>query len=353
LSLLILWSAQLRAEPAPKSGETAAMTEKARELYTEGTKAMDSGRYGEAHAALLAAWSLKQHAQIAANLGAAEVQLGRYRDAAAHLTFYLREAPKEKVKERLSAQELLARARKHVGALSIKVEPAGAEVLVDGEIVGKAPLAEEVFVDPGARVIEARQEGYATRKQAVSVAAGASQSVTLTLEQAPPAGAGAAAAEAGAAEAGAPAAAGAPTKPAWKGIAGGEGREKPTSGVRPLVIGGIVATGAAMSLGVAFAIVSSVHAADAEEQREAIVEKGSPTCLSPAKGAACEAIEDSIGARDRFGNLSVFSFVAGGLLGAGTVVYALTAPRPLGKAPVRAAPVVTPDGARLVVVGRF
>jgi Tfp pilus assembly protein PilF len=117
------------------------------------------GRWSEAHASFLAAWSLKQHYQSLGNLGMSEAMLGKWRDAATHLSRYLREAPKEKVEERKSAEALLAQARTKVGAITVRVEPAGAEVFVDGKAAGRAPLEGEMFVEPGAHVLtSARSE---------------------------------------------------------------------------------------------------------------------------------------------------------------------------------------------------
>lgn len=161
--------------------ESSALDEQARELFRSGVKAAEKSQWARAHAAFLAAWSLKEHYQIAGNLGTSEAMLGKWREAATHLAYYLREAPKEKVAERRSAQKLLEQARAKVGALAVRVEPAGAEILIDGKSVGRAPLAGEVFVEPGVRVLEARLTGYEVAKQEVSAAAGASLEVPLRL----------------------------------------------------------------------------------------------------------------------------------------------------------------------------
>src|SRR5215212_6726576 len=95
-------------QQAPPS--STAIDDKARELFLEGVKATEKGQWARAHAAFLAAWSLKQHYQIAGNLGTAEAKLGKWRDAATHLSMYLREAPKAKVEERKSAEALLTQA---------------------------------------------------------------------------------------------------------------------------------------------------------------------------------------------------------------------------------------------------
>jgi len=51
----------LAVDPAESSAETSAFTAKAAALYDEGLTAFKQGRWSDAHAAFLAAWSLKKH----------------------------------------------------------------------------------------------------------------------------------------------------------------------------------------------------------------------------------------------------------------------------------------------------
>jgi hypothetical protein len=90
-----------------------------------------------AYTSFLQAWRLKQHYQIAANLGRAELKLRKYRDAAEHLTYFLREASAVGPDERKAAQAMLDEARAKVGALTIIVDRPGAVVLVDGVAIGR------------------------------------------------------------------------------------------------------------------------------------------------------------------------------------------------------------------------
>src|SRR5262245_11666729 len=78
------------AESLPRAGVDAG-TEKARELHAQGDRLYERGEYARAHTAYVAAWSLKKHYQIAGNLGDCEVRIGKYRDAAEHLSYFIRE----------------------------------------------------------------------------------------------------------------------------------------------------------------------------------------------------------------------------------------------------------------------
>src|SRR6185503_10534547 len=119
------------------------------------------GRLEDAYRAYKAGYDLKKGYDLAGNLGNVELALGRPRDAAEHLSFCLKNFPATGTAKQLEfIRSRLAEARQKVGALSIQVSEGGAEVLVDGRSIGRSPLADEVFVDPGSRRIEARLNGH-------------------------------------------------------------------------------------------------------------------------------------------------------------------------------------------------
>lgn len=331
------------AKPSASGPELTALTDKARELYLEGQEAGAKKRWGEAYANFLAAWSLKPHYQIAGNLGWVEVELGRYREAAEHLSYYLREAPKEKVKERQSVEVLLAEARKHVGALALQVEPAGAEVLLDGVSIGKAPLAGEVFVEPGPRAIEARLDGYKSAKEIVEMAAGSSREVPLRLMKS---------------ESEAPSVAGvtgAATKSERPSVTKAQGSERDEGRpYRGVVIAGIAASVAAVGMGVGFAIVASGKADNADERLAVLVGKGGArSCSAPAFAPDCIAIDSDRQARDTFRDLAIWSFIGGGVLSTATVIYAVAAPRSKPPGAARVLPQAFAGGGGLLLVGEW
>ncbi|MGZ3681168.1 MAG: PEGA domain-containing protein [Ktedonobacterales bacterium] len=110
--------------------------------------------------------------------------MGKYRDAAEHLDYALREAPADKrVALREQAQGMLNEARAKVGALRIGVSVPGAEVLVGGKVIGKAPLRAAVYVEPGPVVVEARLDGYAGAREARTAGAGVEEHIDLVLSK--------------------------------------------------------------------------------------------------------------------------------------------------------------------------
>src|SRR5262249_17945372 len=62
--------------------------------------------------------------------------------------------------------------RPHLGSLEVLGNPEGAEVVVDGRVVGKLPLPQPVRVNAGTVAVEVRAHGYLTIARSPAVAAG-------------------------------------------------------------------------------------------------------------------------------------------------------------------------------------
>lgn len=174
----LVGSAPAWAEPTPSSpGDD--LSKQAEILYGLGADAKREQRSEDARKFYLAASLLQKHWQIVANLGSVELTLGMARDAAEHLAQALQMGPPPK--ERQQIQELFDKARAAVGELTIGASVAGAEILVDGKVVGRAPLGRSIFVKPGERVIEARREKYSSGRMRKTMEAGSAERITLTL----------------------------------------------------------------------------------------------------------------------------------------------------------------------------
>jgi hypothetical protein len=76
---------------------------------------------------------------------------------------------------------MLDKAQAKVGRLVITVNLPGADVLIDGQVVGKTPLPGPVFVEPGQVFIEARLPGYTQERVIQTAVAGAEETVNLSL----------------------------------------------------------------------------------------------------------------------------------------------------------------------------
>lgn len=162
----------------PKDGGLAAS---ARAPYRNGLEALEASRWPEARAWLARAWGVHHHEDIAPYLGFSELKLRRYSDAAEHLSWYLRHAPECRTEGRRWARGALAVALANTASFTVRVLPAGAEVAVDGAVLGASPLSAPVFLAPGAHSVTARKDGYRRERVMVQAEAGRSEALTIRL----------------------------------------------------------------------------------------------------------------------------------------------------------------------------
>lgn len=270
--------------------------ERAAALYREGNTLYDQNKYVEAEARYQAAWDIQRSFDVAGNLGNVELVVKQPRDAAEHLSYAIEIFPLgEKPSKKAFLESRLTEARAQVGALKIDVNVEGAEVLVDGRVVGRSPLQGEVFVDPGSRVIEARR-GADQTKSSVLVEKGSTQHVSLSM-------------------------------------AAGPNME--------LLIGGAAVGLLGVASGVTFALLANSKAKDAEAEPRGSDERA-----------------DLRDAQTTLANTSFWSFLGGGGVLVGTAVLALLpvfkgeSATP-GSTGLRAAPLVTARGGGLVVGASF
>lgn len=316
----------------PSSTATPESAQLAKAHFDEGVKLLLAYKFAEAEAELEAAWALSWTTDVAFNLGNAEYGQGKYRqgkywqgkyrDAAEHYSFALRKWPEANTAQRTKAQERLAESRMYVGALTVTVNAADAEVLVDGVSVGKAPLPGEVFVEPGPHTVEAKLGGYVIAKEPITIEKGGKMTVDLRRTAAP-----------------------------LKVADDLRGEGGPSKG---LIIAGITSSGVAVTGGAVLAIVSNLIAADADAQTVALRQRGGVNpCVNAAWRAECADIDRKNKLSDALGDWSLWSFVAGGVLGAGTVIFTLAAPKSETPTKARVLPVVAHGGGGLVLVGEW
>jgi hypothetical protein len=331
------------AQPtAPAQTETLSplQRQQADDFFRSGSRLYTQQKWADAETAFRAAWALNPTYDVAANLGHTEYQLGKYRDAAEHLSFALRNWPIVGKREpRELVQKRLAEARKQVGAVTIRVSRPGAEVFVDGKAVGRAPLEQEVFVEPGARSIEAKLAGYEDDQQRIEASKGGELSVMLTLAASAPGLA------TGPAET-------ATVTPSGEALPGLPPPPPVATGPRKAVlIAGGATAGAALIAGVVFTVLANERASAAEEKNSQLVKAVGPgTCAEPT--GACGEVAKLVHDRVVFSDLSFWSFVGAGTLGAATVIYGF-ATRSASQSAVRVAPIVTASGGGFAVGGAW
>ncbi len=174
-STLLLWLITV-GQAAPTSAEVDA-------LLARGVELREQQRDSDALALFEKAYQLSKSARALAQVAFAEQALGRWVAAEKHLSEALVGAPDGWI---VSRKDVLAKAlasiRTHVGDLEISCELPGAEVKIDGQIVGQTPIALPLRVQAGTSVVlEVSAPGYwpSTRMVVVSPTAPTREVVNL------------------------------------------------------------------------------------------------------------------------------------------------------------------------------
>ncbi|HEX2660393.1 MAG TPA: PEGA domain-containing protein [Polyangia bacterium] len=128
------------------------------------------------------AYELKHSARAAAQMGLAEVALGRWVEAAGHLEEAMARSGDPWVAKHLTTlNESYARVRQRVGELEILGGPPGATIAVEGVVVGTLPLSKPVRVRSGDCRFIVSAPGHDPVTRTVDVAAGQLTRETVNL----------------------------------------------------------------------------------------------------------------------------------------------------------------------------
>jgi hypothetical protein len=266
------------------------------------------------------------------------MRLGQYRSAAEHLAWGIRDGSAKEGRDYapiVKAKTLLAEAAAHVGQLKLLSDEPGASIFVDDEVVGRSPLADPLYLDPGEHIITARpaNQEHASLRLEVRVLAGDALERYLRF---PPAHASVEETSAGADPA-----------PAVDSAAHGTNVLEPRTAV-PIVLGGLTA----ISGGVALAFTIKASAADASAKDWALRTGGNCDVPSPA----CAGLADAHDRRNDANRVANVAWVGTAVFGAATLATVLfwpKAPPPVASAKLRIAPHAGGDMRGVLVVGAF
>ncbi|MEO7329522.1 MAG: PEGA domain-containing protein [Minicystis sp.] len=129
------------------------------------------------------AFALSKDVRLLWNIASCEKSLRHYTRVISLLERYQREGGALLTEEdRRDAKEILAIVHGLVSELRVMVSEPGAEVFIDDQKAGDAPLA-PLFVDVGARKIRVQKPGFKTQTQTAQVAGGGAMVVTAKLER--------------------------------------------------------------------------------------------------------------------------------------------------------------------------
>ena len=142
-------------------------------------------KYERALAAYQKAFELVPNPQIYFPIAQAEDKLERWVDAASHYRRFVTDAPEADAGLLTKATARLEAIKLNIGVITLAVQPEGAEVAIDGAVVGAAPLAEALFLAPGEHALTITAEGYQPSEQQLAIEAGSEAERTFELEPVP------------------------------------------------------------------------------------------------------------------------------------------------------------------------
>jgi hypothetical protein len=199
LTLVVLFGLTGAAQLAPGTAWAATPAEEAEALVRQGNQLRSAGDDQSALPLFEKAVQVHPSPRTWAQLGLVEKALGRWAEADRHLTDALKGGQDPWIQKNLTVLEkTLAEVKRQVARIEITGEPVGADVLINGRLVGKVPLPQPVRVNAGTVDIELRAPGYKPTLRTVAVVGLQYQPVVIRLERegtgdsatSPPAGMG-------------------------------------------------------------------------------------------------------------------------------------------------------------------
>jgi|GEM_PF-2748428 len=342
VSAMVLWVLvrALQAAAQEHASPAAAGDQALPDLERAAREAEQNDDLERAHALWLQAFSQQASAHTALHLGQLELELKRYRDSAEHLDYAIRllpdadgEAPKN------TAKKALAVAKAQIAVVVATTNRAGAEMRVNGRSVGKAPLAGNLYLDPGPHDISAHWENDSITRP-IAVLAGQEYRLSLPLVVPRPRSV--------------------MRRPAPVALRDAHAATAPAVSVHdsshspwPLLVGGSLVV-AGVASGVVLRLDSSAQYDQAAELR---ARRAGTGCFGElSQSDECAALRAATESGDRSHNWSTVGFVAAGTALLGTLTYWYwpwkgTERRP--PAQVRFAPVVSSGSSGLLLRAEY
>lgn len=162
----------------------AGAEDEAERLIQKGVALRREGKDFDAAGLFEKAYGLARTPRAAAQLGLVEQALGRWADAELHLNEALAAGQDPWIKKnRSTLMTSLGVVEEHVGAIELRGEPTGADVVVNGRSRGQLPLAGLVRVAEGFVEIEISARDFVTAKRTLQVTGGSIQQLYVKLDR--------------------------------------------------------------------------------------------------------------------------------------------------------------------------
>ncbi len=164
----------------PASGDDPV--EEARRLFDQGVAAVADRDFEAALAAFIRSYELNPAPTAAFNAALCHRELEDYPTAVRELRRLL-DADEAGLSpgRRARAHELIEEMAPRVGMLRVRVGDPGAIVRIDGEDVGRSPIEETFYLEPGSHDVEVRWGGSEPERQTVGVPGGLAATTSVVF----------------------------------------------------------------------------------------------------------------------------------------------------------------------------
>jgi hypothetical protein len=187
IALVLTIGAPARAAPSWAAGVSAEDKTKARVLFKQGIGKFDEGYYQAALSLFTKALTLYPNPKIHTRIALCHKWLGNNLMALEHYEKYLKAVPTlpDKAGDRvlyLKVKTEVKNLRSLISQLQIDItKPPGAEVRINGKLVGSAPLSRLIRLRPGAVNITVIAKGFYTFKRDLKLFPSQTQTVKITM----------------------------------------------------------------------------------------------------------------------------------------------------------------------------
>ncbi len=163
----------------------AAAQEDARTLFLRGAEAYQAGDYPTAVEAFEASYAQAPVPVVLFNLAQTLVALHRRAEAIDAFHRYLSTEESIDAERQAAVEQAMRELERELTPVRIEINVRGAEVRVDGRVLGESPFRETVYVDAGRRRFTATADGHVEASRSLMLRAGTQSTLSLRLEPIP------------------------------------------------------------------------------------------------------------------------------------------------------------------------
>jgi len=188
LMLVWFWLPVAAAQPPPKTALSSAQTKK---LYRQATKALSDRKYEEALAKLLKVEAHVQSYKVVYKIAVTLDAMGRHPESVARYEQFLvlaRAAPrKASVPQKMLqvVQSRIDQLKHSLASVRLLCNVSGATVMLDGQEVGRTPVAGSLYAKPGTHTVSVSKEGYVGYTKELVFTQGEHKQEVALLEKTP------------------------------------------------------------------------------------------------------------------------------------------------------------------------